>query len=216
MKKFIVICALSIGTFFSFGQSYYNNGEGSFIEIRTTMPVENKVISYSAKITLNEDKSYNSYYDDKVKYRSFEEQIKFIKQQLDSVGIATKNITEETPSKSSYSSYGKSKQFSIINLNEKQLAFVESLNRGSIYVQEKKIKLKAVDTEESVILKSINLAKQKAEFIAKTINKKVGEIKYVINSTNDFKEEEERGYYSSSDKYQDKYYMVIGFYIEGK
>lgn len=210
--KNIILSAIFIVSILPAFSQLYDGKENSYIEIRTATPIENEIISYSAKITLSEDKSYNSYYEDKLKHRSFDEQIKLLKHQFDSIGIASKNIIEEKKIASSYTST--SKTFTLQSLTQKQFIFIESLNRGSTYVQDKKIQIKSTEKEEDIILKSLNLAKQKATFIAQSLGQKLGNIKYIRNSTDNFKEEDERAYYNTNDTYKEKYYMIVAFYLE--
>ncbi|MFV0564869.1 MAG: hypothetical protein ACK5NB_03445 [Flavobacteriaceae bacterium] len=205
MKKNILFITLVLVGIISNAQKL--DLEGSFIEVRAEVPIEAEAISHSLSITLNQAENYNNYSD--LRYRTFKEQEDYLFKFLDSIGVKTANVEEDkTYLPSSY--YKKSKRYNILNVTPDQILSLNEINKNETYVDNRKTKYRMVDSEEALIDKAMAMARKKAEIVAKAVNKKLLDVKYVICSSTvetDFESTYGVDYYSR------KYYVQVSFNI---
>ncbi len=179
----------------------------SFIEVRAEVPIEAEAISHSLSITLNQTEDYNNY--NGLKYRSFKEQEDYLFKYLDSIGIKSSNIVEDrTFLPSSY--YKKSKKYNILNLKPEQILSLNTINKNETFVNDRKTLYRTTSNEEEILQKALAMAKAKAKLIAKAIDKKLIDVKYVSTSTT-LETEFESTY--GVEYYPRKYYIQVGYNI---
>lgn len=206
MKRIILI-ALILTSMVSQAQQYER--KGAFIEVRADVEIEAEVLSHSLSVTLNENKDRNSY--SALSHRTLSEQVNKLLFHLDSIGVKKADISEDKMHLSTNSYYKNSKKILVKNLTDEQVLSINKFNKDNTYVGDKKTVYRVRDTEEALIKRVMESAKKKAKTIAKVINKKVADVKYVVTST--YFEKEFEGTYNSK-YYKNKYYVTVGFNIE--
>ncbi len=206
MKRIILI-ALVLTSMISQAQLYER--KDAFIEVRADVEIEAELVSHSLSVTLNENKDRNSY--SALSHRTLSEQVNKLLFHLDSIGVKKADISEDKMHLSTSSYYKNSKKIIVKNLTDEQMLSINKFNKDNTYVGDKKTLYRAKDTEESLIEKVMGEANRKAKIIAKAINKKVIDVKYVVTST--YFEKEFEGTYNST-YYKNKYYVTVGFNIE--